>query len=130
MWCAIRWLRVSWPPMAGPTTPGRARRSGMGPRSCGSGRLPRADARAAPAGMVDGGAEASGAGISVILAAPGWRAAAPGAERLARRAAAAALREAGCGAGAAVTVLLTDDRDLRRLNGRHRRSEEHTSELQ
>jgi probable rRNA maturation factor len=56
--------------------------------------------------------------VSVILAAPGWRAAVPRAERLARRAAEAALREAG--RGGAVSVLLADDRALRRLNGRHR----------
>jgi probable rRNA maturation factor len=56
--------------------------------------------------------------ISVILAAPGWRAAVKRPEALARRAAEAALREAG--ASGAVTVLLADDRAVKRLNGRHR----------
>lgn len=56
--------------------------------------------------------------ISVILAAPGWRAAVKRPEALARRAAEVALREAG--AHGAITVLLTDDRAVKRLNGRHR----------
>lgn len=99
----------------------------MEPRSSGSGRPP-AEARATPAGMLDGEDAEAALDVSVILAAPGWRAAVPGAERLARRAAAAALREAGCGAGA-VTVLLTDDRDLRRLNGRHRGKDKPTNVL-
>jgi probable rRNA maturation factor len=58
------------------------------------------------------------ADISVVLAAPGWRAAVKRPEELARRAALAALREAG--ARGAMTVLLTDDREVKRLNGRHR----------
>jgi probable rRNA maturation factor len=65
--------------------------------------------------------------VSVILAAPGWRAAVPRAERLARRAAEAALREAG--RGGAVSVLLADDRALRRLNGRHRGKDKPTNVL-
>lgn len=56
--------------------------------------------------------------ISVILAAPGWRAAVKRPEALARRAVEAALREAG--AEGAITVLLTDDRAVKQLNGRHR----------
>ena len=56
--------------------------------------------------------------ISVILAAPGWRAAVKRPEEVVRRAAEAALREAG--ATGAMTVLLTDDREVKRLNGEHR----------
>ncbi len=56
--------------------------------------------------------------ISVVLAAPGWRAAVKRPEALARRAAEAALREAG--ASGAVTVLLTDDAAVKRLNSQHR----------
>lgn len=56
--------------------------------------------------------------ISVVLAAPGWRAAVKRPEALVRRAAEAALREAG--ASGAVTVLLTDDSAVKRLNSHHR----------
>jgi probable rRNA maturation factor len=56
--------------------------------------------------------------IAVVVADAGWRVAVPRAERLARRAAAAALAEAG--AAGAVTVLLADDRAVKRLNGDHR----------
>ncbi len=65
--------------------------------------------------------------VSVILEAPGWRAAVPQPERLVRRAAEAALREAG--AAGAVTVLLTDDRAVRRLNARHRGKDKPTNVL-
>jgi probable rRNA maturation factor len=58
------------------------------------------------------------ADISVVLAAPGWRAAVKRPEALARRAAEAALREAG--AAGVITVLLTDDAAVKRLNGTHR----------
>jgi probable rRNA maturation factor len=58
------------------------------------------------------------ADISVVLAAPGWRAAVKRPEALARRAALAALREAG--ATGAMTVLLADDVAVKRLNGLHR----------
>jgi probable rRNA maturation factor len=56
--------------------------------------------------------------ISVILAAPGWRAAVKRPEALVRRAVQAALHEAG--AAGAVTVLLADDAAVKRLNGTHR----------
>ena len=56
--------------------------------------------------------------IDVILAAPGWRAAVKRPEALARRAAEAALREAG--ASGTITVLLTDDAAVKRLNSQHR----------
>lgn len=88
----------------------------MEPRSSRPGRKP-AETRAGTAGLrVEAPPEE--VDVSVILAAPGWRAAVPRVERLARHAAEAALREAG--RGGAVTVLLADDRELRRLNGRHR----------
>jgi probable rRNA maturation factor len=63
----------------------------------------------------------------VILAAPGWRAAVRRPEHLARRAAEAALAEAGT--SGAVSVLLADDRALKRLNGRHRGKEKPTNVL-
>ena len=53
--------------------------------------------------------------IDVILAAPAWRAAVRRPEAIVRRAAEAALREAG--AAGAMTVLLTDDRSVKQLNG-------------
>ena len=56
--------------------------------------------------------------IDVILAAPGWRAAVRRPEALVRRAAEAALREAG--ASGTITVLLTDDAAVKRLNSQHR----------
>ncbi|HEY4250566.1 MAG TPA: rRNA maturation RNase YbeY [Roseomonas sp.] len=62
--------------------------------------------------------EASDIEVSVMIAAPGWRAAVQRVERLARRAALAALMEAG--RTGAMTVLLADDRALRRLNGGYR----------
>jgi probable rRNA maturation factor len=65
--------------------------------------------------------------VSVILAAPGWRAAVQRPEALARRAAEAALREAG--AAGEVTVLLADDREVKRLNGTHRRKAKPTNVL-
>lgn len=67
------------------------------------------------------------ADVSVILSAPGWRAAVKQPEEVARRAAAAALREAG--AAGAVTVLLADDREVRRLNGTHRAKAKPTNVL-
>jgi probable rRNA maturation factor len=63
----------------------------------------------------------------VVLAAPGWRAAVPRPEEVARRAAAAALREAG--AAGAITVLLADDRAVKRLNGTHRSKAKPTNVL-
>ena len=65
--------------------------------------------------------------ITVVLAAPGWRAAVSRPEEVARRAAAAALAEAG--AGGAVTVLLADDRAVKRLNGAHRAKAKPTNVL-
>jgi probable rRNA maturation factor len=58
------------------------------------------------------------AGISVVVAERGWRAAIPRAERLAAEAVRAALAESG--ERGSVTVLLDGDRGLKALNGRHR----------
>jgi probable rRNA maturation factor len=68
------------------------------------------------------------AGIDVILAEPAWRRILPRAEQLARRAARAALREAGVADGC-MTVLLADDRELKRLNGEHRGKDKPTNVL-
>lgn len=73
------------------------------------------------------GIRAGGGEITVVLEARGWRAAVPRAEALARRAAAAALEEAG--ARGAVTVLLADDAAVKRLNGRHRAKAKPTNVL-
>ena len=74
------------------------------------------------AGIGNGAAE-----ITVVLAAPGWRAAVKRPEALARQAAMAALREAG--AEGAVTVLLADDATVRRLNSDHRSKAKPTNVL-
>lgn len=56
--------------------------------------------------------------IEVVLEDPAWRSAVPRVEEVARRAAAAAFAEAGT--SGAVTVLLTGDLQVKRLNGEHR----------
>jgi len=78
-----------------------------------------------------GGAAAGfqgGAGIAVVVEATGWLRLLPRAGRLARRAAAATLAEGGC-ADAGMTVLLTDDRVMRRLNHTHRGKDKPTNVL-
>lgn len=65
--------------------------------------------------------------ITVVLAAPGWRAAVKRPEALARQAAEAALRESG--AAGAITVLLADDATVRRLNSDHRAKAKPTNVL-
>jgi probable rRNA maturation factor len=75
----------------------------------------------------EAGISSEEADVSVILSAPGWRAAVKQPEEVARRAAAAALREAG--ATGAITVLLADDREVRRLNGAHRAKAKPTNVL-
>lgn len=81
--------------------------------------------------------------IEVVLADPDWRRILPRAEALARRAAGAALREGArgllregardalCESGqrGGMTVLLADDRALRRLNGEHRGRDKPTNVL-
>lgn len=66
-------------------------------------------------------------GLDIIHEAPGWRAALPRVEWLARRAAAAALADAG--AEGALTLLLTDDARIRHLNGGFRGKEKATNVL-
>ncbi len=66
-------------------------------------------------------------GTEVIIADAGWRRLLPRAEALARRVVAATL--AAEGYEGAVTVLLTDDRALKRLNGEHRGKEKPTNVL-
>ncbi len=56
--------------------------------------------------------------IEVVLEDPAWRSAVPRVEEVVRRAAAAAFAEAET--GGAVTVLLTGDLQVKRLNGDHR----------
>ncbi len=65
--------------------------------------------------------------VEIVLQDAGWRRLLPRAEALARRAARAALR--GTGAGGTLTVLLADDRALRRLNGEHRGKDKPTNVL-
>jgi probable rRNA maturation factor len=65
--------------------------------------------------------------VEVILADPAWRRLVPRAEALARRAVAAALRDS-VGTGS-VSVLLADDRELKRLNGEHRGKDKPTNVL-
>ncbi len=65
--------------------------------------------------------------ITVVLDAPGWRGCVKQPEALARKAALAALREAG--ASGAMTVLLADDAAVKRLNGTHRAKAKPTNVL-
>ena len=82
-------------------------------------------------GAGQGPAVAAGTGegleVDVVLQDAGWRRLLPRAEALARRAAGAALR--GTGASGTLTVLLADDRELRRLNGEHRGKDKPTNVL-
>ena len=89
---------------------------GSSPTGGGAGRLP------APAAGRGNGLE-----VDVVLQDAGWRRLLPRAEALARRAAGAALR--GTGASGTLTVLLADDRELRRLNGEHRGVDKPTNVL-
>ena len=65
--------------------------------------------------------------VEVIVADPRWRAAVPRVSRLVRVAAERALAEAG--AGGAMTVLLADDRAVKRMNGAHRNRNKPTNVL-
>lgn len=67
--------------------------------------------------------------IEVIVADAGWRRFVPGVEALARRAVLAALADAGAEDDGTISVLLADDRTLRRLNGTHRGIEKPTNVL-
>lgn len=84
------------------------------------------------AGRVRRGAGKAKAGvpdaeIEVIVADPRWRAAVPRVAPLVRAAAARALAEAGT--GGAMTVLLADDRAVKRMNGAHRNKNKPTNVL-
>lgn len=68
-----------------------------------------------------------GGEITVLLETPGWRAAVPRPEAVVKRAAAAALEEAGV--EGRLTVLLADDAAVKRLNGRHRAKAKPTNVL-
>jgi probable rRNA maturation factor len=72
--------------------------------------------------------QGKGLEIEVVFQDAGWRRLLPGAEVLARRAARAALRGTATTAGA-ITVLLADDRALRRLNAEHRGVDKPTNVL-
>lgn len=74
-----------------------------------------------------GGAPAGLIRVEIVHGAPGWRAALPRLEALARRAVAAALADQG--ATGHVTLLLTDDAEIRRLNGGFRGREKATNVL-
>ena len=78
--------------------------------------------------MPGGGYATAGlADVEIVFAAPGWRGAVPRAEALARRAVEASLadqRENGH-----LTLLLTDDAEIRRLNGGFRGKEKATNVL-
>jgi probable rRNA maturation factor len=75
-----------------------------------------------------GGASAAGLGdLDIVFGAPGWRAALPRVEALARRAVAGTLTDQG--ASGDVTILLTDDAEIRRLNGGFRGREKATNVL-
>lgn len=78
-------------------------------------------------GRISAGIQAGDGEITVLLASPGWRAAVSRPEAIARRAAVAALEEAG--ATGAITVLLADDAAVKRLNGRHRAKAKPTNVL-
>lgn len=81
-----------------------------------------------PANRPPGGTiVAAGPEVEVRIGARGWRAALPQVERLARRAVAATLADQG--ASGHVTVLLTDDAEIRRLNGGFRGREKATNVL-
>jgi probable rRNA maturation factor len=75
-----------------------------------------------------GGFPAAGlADVEIVFAAPGWRGAVPRAAALARRAVEAALADQS--ENGHVTLLLTDDAEIRRLNGGFRGREKATNVL-
>ncbi len=109
-------------PSSSPPPGGAGRAAGRGRRPVGPG----------------GGASAPGAShvglpgvgapdVEVIVADPRWRAAVPRVARVARAAAERALAEAG--ARGAMTVLLADDRAVKRMNGAHRSRNKPTNVL-
>ena len=79
------------------------------------------------AGITDDDVADTGVTVDVVLADPAWRRLVPRAESLVRRAVAAALRDSG--AEGTISVLLADDRALKRLNGEHRGKDKPTNVL-
>lgn len=78
--------------------------------------------------MPDSGFAAAGlSDVEIVFAAPGWKGAVPRAEALARRAVEAALADQR--ASGHLTLLLTDDAEIRRLNGGFRGKEKATNVL-
>ncbi|MDB5379882.1 MAG: rRNA maturation RNase YbeY [Rubritepida sp.] len=78
--------------------------------------------------LPDSGFAAAGlSDVEIVFAAPGWRGAVPRAEALARRAVEATLADQG--ASGHLTLLLTDDAEIRRLNGGFRGKEKATNVL-
>ncbi len=67
------------------------------------------------------------ADVEIVFGAPGWRGAVPAVEALARRAVEATLADQG--ENGHLTVLLTDDAEIRRLNGGFRGKEKATNIL-
>jgi probable rRNA maturation factor len=67
--------------------------------------------------------------VAVRIDAPRWRRAMPGASRLARRAARAALAGAGTRAQGEIAVVLADDATVRRLNRTYRGKDKPTNVL-
>lgn len=67
------------------------------------------------------------ANVEIVFAAPGWRGAVPRIEALARRAVEATLADQG--ENGHLTILLTDDAEIRRLNGGFRGKEKATNIL-
>jgi probable rRNA maturation factor len=88
---------------------------------------PRGSPRTAAGIEEDDDVDTPEVSVEVVMADPAWRRLLPRAEALARRAAAAALH--GAGASGSITVLLADDRELRRLNGEHRGKDKPTNVL-
>lgn len=94
-------------------------------------RRPGATGETSPAaaGISDEDMAGTGVWVDVVLADAAWRRLVPQAEAIARRAVAAVLRGEGLDAEGAVSVLLADDRALRRLNGEHRGKDKPTNVL-
>ena len=84
----------------------------------------------ASAGILDeDDAAGTGVWVDVVLADAAWHRLVPQAASVARRAVAAVLRGEGAGAEGTVSVLLADDRALRRLNAEHRGKDKPTNVL-
>ena len=138
--CAIRWWRASCAPMRRATGARRGRAGASGwtsrqtERPCRDGRRSRSrfGTRDADSIRIDGSRSRR---IAVPIDAPGWRDALPRPAAWARRAARAALTAPGRsphGSGRRppeLTIVLADDRLLRRLNRRYRGKDKPTNVL-